>query len=158
MFFLLPPYNIQDGQNIKIEMFTDYATNITRTVDVLIEKDVLDHPFQKLKDKIESFKNIVIDNCDSPTSLSIENALSILNILGSFFIYPNKVSPSLDGGIIFEFFKNDNYYVIELFNNGDIVFLKRENDKESDVSDLSLKQINQKLFIEFSYLNERPCL
>lgn len=100
--------------------------------------------YNTLKNKLEaSIKNFqIISNpsmLESPSDLAIDLALKTLGLYTELDITP-EVNPSLDGGVIFEFFKNESYYLLEIFNDGDIVFLERRG---------STRNVNEYSFEDF---------
>jgi hypothetical protein len=71
-------------------------------------------------------------------SKNIIKKLSLKNVNLDF------VNPSHDGGMIIEFQLKNTYHLIELFNDGDIVLLKRNIDtKKREVFDLDEKSLTQ---------------
>lgn len=61
-----------------------------------------------------------------------------------------KLSPSPEGGVMFEFYRDDGtYYLIEIYNDGDFVFLKRNLSGESEAFDYDFKSLIQEILRRF---------
>lgn len=82
-------------------------------------------------------------NAEPPNETAVNNSLTALDVLENYSLFPTKISPSADGGIIFEFL-SDNYYLLEFCNDGDMVYLKRIND-EPEACEISLDNIEDKI-------------
>lgn len=101
----------------------------------------------KLVERIENYKNIVNPDFDeTPNELAIEIAKKLLISFNDFDITP-RVNPS-DGGVIFEFFKEDKYYLLEAFNSGDIFFLERDGDNDN-IKKHSLTEAKERIELIF---------
>lgn len=86
--------------------------------------------FNKLKEKILAFKDINLNHIDFdlPNDIAIENSYnSLLYLISSKNIKPDMINISPEGGIIFEFFNSNKYYMLEFYNDADIVYLERDN-------------------------------
>lgn len=55
-------------------------------------------------------------------------ASKILEDIEDHSIEVSFVNPSHDGGVVIEFYLNDTYYLIEVYNDKDLVFLIKEKD------------------------------
>ena len=103
--------------------------------------------FNNYLDKIKSFeyypKGWDSFDTEPPSKIAIKNAIFALKLTRKHFILPERVNASADEGIIFEFLKGDKYYLIEFYNDGDIVYLKRENTKSEafDITNAELEGI-----------------
>lgn len=72
---------------------------------------------------------------DVPNDEVINLAYSTLENIERYYFSILFINPSSDGGIIIELNRAGIYYLIELFNDGDIVFLKRDGENR-EVFDL----------------------
>ena len=99
-------------------------------------------------ERIKSFENYVMDwdsfGSKPPNVTSINHAQHALRMLRHHRIFPEMVNPSSDEGIVFEFFRGDRYYLFEFYNDGDIVFLRREGD-ERKAEDISINDLEEKI-------------
>ncbi len=98
---------------------------------------------------IKSFRNYPKDwdsfGTEPPNETAVNNSIDALEILTHHELLPDKISPSSEEGIIFEFLINSNYYLLEFCNDGDIIFLKRENENPN-VFEIDLNEIENKIF------------
>lgn len=76
-------------------------------------------------------------NFKAPNFWAVEHAQRALDLLNSKNISQEFLNPSPEGGIIIEFYNNDNYYLIEFFNDEEVVFLKRDPNKRRSTWDLT---------------------
>lgn len=119
----------------------------------IIDKDFVTYDrnlkIRRLIADIKSFVNYP-PNWDSfgsqpPNEIAIMNAIKGLQILAGNGLFPDKVSPSMEEGIIFEFLLMSNYYLFEFYNDGDIIFLKREDDGLKAM-EINLSEFEKKSF------------
>ncbi len=64
---------------------------------------------------------------ERPNSFAESQAIDILNYLNNKKIAVDFVNPSNDGGLILEIYLGSDYYLIEVYNDKDIVFLSRKS-------------------------------
>ncbi|MFQ3597216.1 MAG: hypothetical protein SNJ55_02380 [Chloroherpetonaceae bacterium] len=101
--------------------------------------DKTDSEALDFKSKIAAFANLS-DNWDGlgtsePSQLAISNALFVLEALFKNETLPDFVNATSDDSIVVQLQRENGFYLFECFNNGDIVFLKKQNGKR-DVVDL----------------------
>ena len=77
---------------------------------------------------------------ESPSGWAIDVSKKIIKHLAAKNAQVEFLNPSQDGGVVLEFTISDTYLLIEVFNDKDIVFLKRKN-KNRDVYDATEKNI-----------------
>lgn len=77
----------------------------------------------------------------APNDTSTENAVASLNILWKVGVLPFKISPSYEEGIVFELRRGDNFFILEFYNEGDIIFLQRTGSEESRVKEIDLAEM-----------------
>lgn len=86
-----------------------------------------------MKNSLELLKNalkIAYDlDLPDPNSECVTNSYTILSYLDSFNINVDFINPIGEGGIIIEFHKNGIYHMFEVYNDSDLVLLKRDGDK-----------------------------
>ena len=82
---------------------------------------------------------------EAPSHSSIQRAIWTLSNLGRKGQLPTKVSPSPDGGVMIEKITSNNYFLIEFYNDGDIVFLKRKPDGQREAFDLEFEELLEKI-------------
>lgn len=77
-------------------------------------------------------------------------ASKILEYIEGRSIEVSFVNPSHEGGVVIEFYLNNTYYLIEIYNDKDLVFLIKEKDNtraydtsEYDIYDLLEKSVYQ---------------
>lgn len=64
-----------------------------------------------------------------PSKNVIAQSIKLLDIVFPKGISPTRISASIEGSVIWEFIRNDKYYLVEIHNDGDVVYLRREHDK-----------------------------
>ena len=107
--------------------------------------------FQDAIERIESFKNLEVDwdsyDAMPPNEDTIKIALHTLKELKRYLNYPTRINPSAAGGITFEFLKDNNYYVLEFYNDGDIAFLEQIDGRSTaiDISPQDIKEVISKI-------------
>lgn len=86
---------------------------------------------------------------ESPNKLSIENALKVYKILHSQNVKIHNISPSPDGGIIFEFRKDTDYQLFEITNYGTFMYT---SDKDGEISSRTFKvdELENIIYSEFN--------
>jgi hypothetical protein len=78
--------------------------------------------------QIKSFT--ALPNLDiAPNDWVINKSLILLDILSEQNILPDKISCSQEGSIIWEFLMNETYYMIEFFNDCEVIYLRDDNNK-----------------------------
>jgi len=130
----------------EIETITPYKQNYSPTAGVFTNPLFQDES-TTIREKIRSFANLP-ENWDglgtsAPTRSAIENALFIVKKLYARGIRPDSVNPTSDDSIFIQIHcpsladstERNHFYLFECFNDGDIVFLKKENGQR-DVIDL----------------------
>ena len=87
-------------------------------------------------------KKIQAVDFNKPNSKTMEITKKIVGQFGIKNIPLDFLNPSHDGGMILEFHIGNDYHLIELFNDGDIVLLKRNNQRnQREVFDLDEKSL-----------------
>lgn len=84
-----------------------------------------------------------------PSLYSILVAKTITGVLSDKGIYNAKVSPSPDGGVMLELIIEGEYYLIEIYNDGDLVFLVRSVDGKREAYDFDLKSLIEEILERF---------
>lgn len=101
--------------------------------------------------QIKSFtslnKNWNTYDAEPPNDKAISNAIDALHLLKIYLKYPIRIGPSPEGGVSFEFLKEQNYIIIEFYNNEDIIFLKQfdGNSVVLDITEADLNEIIQQI-------------
>jgi len=80
---------------------------------------------------------------DPPSELARSNAIKALHNI--FEALPDRIDPSNDESIIFTYYRDDWYYLIEFYNDGEIAFLKRKGSEPSHVEDVTLADLDRVL-------------
>jgi hypothetical protein len=89
--------------------------------------------FSDLKSTLSAFSQLP-DNWDTfgssaPTPIAIKNATTVLAKLHSIGKLPSRVAPSSDDSIMFHFYNDNRYVLLEFFNDGDIAMLEQVGDR-----------------------------
>ena len=98
---------------------------------------------EKLIEKVISKEYVDDEMIEYPNDFSTTCASEIIKIFKSKKFYPATFTPSLDGGFITEFFIENNYNIIEIFNENTIVFI--ENNLPAQ--EYTFQEISDKLNI-----------
>ena len=95
--------------------------------------------------KIETYRDLPRNwnsfDRDPPSELAIKYAITALH--NNFEVLPDRIDPSNDESIIFTYYRNNWYYLIEFYNDGEIVFLKRKGSEHSHVEDTTLADLDR---------------
>jgi hypothetical protein len=106
--------------------------------------------YQSEIDKLISFRKLLNSGylVEIPSELAIDSSLCILNNFISKKLLPEKISPMVEGGIIFEFFTGDGYHSISVYNDSEIIYLKRSNDKtEHVINNLTASSVGEYIYV-----------
>jgi len=93
----------------------------------------------QIRQQIHSYRTLG-KNWDSygaepPSEIAIGHALDALGLFYGRGVLSMNVSPSSDEGIVLEFFVEGKFHLIEFYNDGDIVYVRRD-DGQSYVFDI----------------------
>jgi len=103
--------------------------------------------FENLELKTKSFKyldsNWNLYGAERPNDTAINNAVHTLLELRKAHILPDSILPSYDESIIFEIDEDDNHFLFEFYNDGEIVFLIKEGEAESNAYEFQLDSISE---------------
>lgn len=66
---------------------------------------------------------------EQPTDKVKSLASEAVKLLDNYKI--EHINPTFDGGMMIEFTKHKSCYLLEIFNDGDVVFLIRSNDQRA---------------------------
>lgn len=94
--------------------------------------------YRDLENKIKGFSDL--------TGIAKEIGVKVVSSFKDKGLKVQKTSSMLDGGVSFEFFTPSRYHLIEIYNDGDIVYLERRSGEDSVVEDIDLEGIKQKLY------------
>lgn len=81
---------------------------------------------------------------EKPNGSSINVAKQIIGFLHEK-LDELLVSPSPDGGVMLELQENGHYFLIEIFNDGDIVYFKRSADGKRESYDVTTEEVIEKI-------------
>lgn len=123
--------NINDDSSISPEYITHPTTLAVTTIE-------------KSRELINSFAQI--DNREfheAPNDRSIKTSLDLLTTFNHLDISP-IINPTVDGGIMFEFYVDEQYFFVEIFNEGEIVFLERQESFDN-VNEFTISQVKKRI-------------
>ncbi len=111
----------------------------------IVQSDILEHQYADYENRIKSFAYLGPEwnpyGAAPPNSEVINKALHTLAIMRDSGILPDLVNPSVEEGIVFEWKVDDKFFLFEFYNDGEVIFLKREGDEESHVFEIDLDEI-----------------
>lgn len=99
--------------------------------------------------KYKSAKNRIIELCQNssdeyaPNQKTQKLALHTLELLKNNKILPSLINSTDDSSLIFEFFIDDRFYLIEFYNSGEIVYLRRIEGQPKFVIETTIEEINR---------------
>jgi hypothetical protein len=100
-------------------------------------------------EKYESAKNRVIELCQNsndeyaPNQTAQDLALHTLELLKTNKFLPSLINSTDDSSLIFEFFADDKFYLIEFYNSGEIIYLRRIEGQPKLVTEVKIDEINK---------------
>jgi len=114
-------------------------------IEKILQRNTHERQYADYKKKIKSFAYLGPEwnpyGAAPPNSEAINKALHTLAIVRDSGIFPDLVNPSVEEGIVFEWKVDDKFFLFEFYNDGEIIYLKREGDEESHVSEINLDEI-----------------
>jgi hypothetical protein len=131
-----------------IDTITHYSTPLTASTPVSFLPAIDTNPLYPINRefywKIKGFSNLEDDwdklgTC-APSPTAIGNALFTLRELYQNDVVPNHVNATSDESIIFEIYNENGRFLFEFFNDGDIVFMKKQ-PTQREVIDISKEMI-----------------
>lgn len=100
-------------------------------------------------EKYMSAKTRIIELCKNsydeypPNQMAQDLALKTLELLKNNKILPSLINSTDDSSLIFEFFVNDKFYLIEFYNSGEIIYLRRIEGQPKFVIETTIEDINK---------------
>lgn len=101
------------------------------------------------KEKYEAAKSRIIELCrDSddeytPNQTAQNVALYTLDLLRDNKVVPSLINSTDDTSLIFEFFVEDKFYLIEFYNSGEIIYLRRIEGQPKFVTEITIDGIKE---------------
>lgn len=83
------------------------------------------------------------DDAYSPNYVARKNALETLNLLRNHRILPSLINSTGDESLIFEFFVENNFYLIEFHNSGELIYLRRIVGQPKFVTEINNTQLKE---------------
>lgn len=101
------------------------------------EPDPLELWFRQAKQRISFLKTInpALDY------IIVENALNALGSLRLNRILPTLINRTGDESLLFEFFLGEDYFSIDFYDSGEIVYLRKTEDLPAHVIELDIEDI-----------------
>lgn len=100
-------------------------------------------------EKFKSAKTRIIELCQNsneeypPNQTAQDLALHTLEVLKVNKVLPSLINSTDDNSLIFEFFINDKFYLIEFYNSGEIVYLRRIEGQPKFVIETTIEEIKK---------------
>jgi len=132
---LLPPPNSTPSHRVEFHTPIPFFINFMSNTETRLTY-VVDSPLAKLKNKFELFKK---EN-NPPSSLAFSLSKDILNIIKDSEVDLSKIYlyTMLDGGIAYEFYFDEKYYIIEIYNDGEMaVLIEKKSEDYSFILDFT---------------------
>ena len=101
------------------------------------------------KEKYEAAKNRIIQLCKNsddeyaPNQAAQGLALHTLSLFKNCKVVPSLINSTDDESLIFEFFVDDKFYLIEFYNSGEIIYLRRIEGQPKLVTEIKIDEINK---------------
>ena len=122
-----------------------YSPGDDRSIEKILQGVTLERHYAEYAERIKSFAYLRSDwnpyGAAPPNSEAINKALRTLAIMRDSGILPDLVNPSVEEGIVFEWKVDDKFFLFEFYNDGEVIYLKREGDEESHVFEIDLDEI-----------------
>ncbi len=83
------------------------------------------------------------DDASSPNYIARESALETLDLLRNHRILPSLINSTGDESLIFEFFVENNFYLIEFHNSGELIYLRRIVGQPKFVTETNNTQLKE---------------
>ncbi len=121
-------------------------------------KGVKNKNFEIINNQLISILNNKYSNekiLEIPNQTATKIAQTVLQIFIRKNFHPENFIPSIDGGFIIEFFVEKRYQCIEIFNEGEIVFIINKNNNPTEIVEVSterLRKILNNLLDEPNYI------
>jgi hypothetical protein len=122
------PNHIEDITPTELREFADLTLRLASKVDVLIE-------FFAVQDNWDGY------GTPAPTKNAVAVALDFLVRLFSWKVLPNHIGLSPDGGVMFEFQIGDRYVMIDIGNDGGVVYLRRRGSEPAIADEVELRDL-----------------
>ena len=103
------------------------------------------------KSIIESYNYLDTEamGIEKPNANSIKTAIDIIIVFEDKGMNISNLTPSPDGGIMIEFESENAYRVIEIYNDGEIIYVKNDNEEMASKK-ISLENIDNLILTEFN--------
>ena len=140
--------------NLIMETGWDYnpKSSISRSIEVhklkWSDKSVITAPPDFIE-KSDSAKDRIIELCRNsgdeyaPNQTAQDLAIHTLELLKINKILPSLINSTDDSSLIFEFFVEDKFYLIEFYNSGEIIYLRRIEGQPKFVTEIKIDEINK---------------
>ena len=70
-------------------------------------------------------------------------ALAALNLLWRSEVAPSLINPSGDESLLFEFFVEEDFYLIEFYNSGEIVYLRKTTGQPKVIKEIGFQELEE---------------
>jgi hypothetical protein len=100
-------------------------------------------------EKYKSAKTRILELCQNsndeyaPNQTAQDLALHTLELLKTNKFLPSLINSTDDSSLIFEFFADDKFYLIEFYNSGEIIYLRRIEGQPKLVIEVKIDEINK---------------
>lgn len=101
------------------------------------------------KEKYEAAKNRIVQLCENsedeyaPNQIAQRLALYALDLLKNCKVVPSLINSTDEESLIFEFFTEDKYYLIEFYNSGEIIYLRRIEGQPKFVTETTVNGVKE---------------
>ncbi len=101
------------------------------------------------KEKYEAAKNRIVELCKNaddeyaPNQTAEKHALYILGLLRNNKVAPSLINSTDDKSLIFEFFVDDKFYLIEFYNSGEVIYLRRIEGQPKLITETNISEIEE---------------
>ena len=120
-----------------------------------IRENLANKRYEKAKERIIEISNNQED-VFAPNQTACEMALEALKLLWDYKVLPSLINPSGDESLLFEFFMGNDFYLIEFYNSGEIIYLKRIVGKPKVIKEIdfqNLKDVIQEIISAYRNAN-----
>ncbi|MEO6046576.1 MAG: hypothetical protein ABIQ57_03790 [Candidatus Kapaibacterium sp.] len=79
---------------------------------------------------------------ESPNAFAIEVARQAIDGMASVGVLPDSITASTDGGVMLEMIRGSMYYLIDIYNEGEVVFLQRSGEEDPKSVDVDINTLD----------------
>ncbi len=115
----------------------------------------LEEGYKKAKERIEELCQNTNDT-NAANEVVRQLALNTLELLKKDDVVPSLINSTNDESLIFEFFVKEDFYLIEFYNSGELIYLRRIKNQPKFTTEINagqLKEITKEIAHAYARVN-----